>query len=58
MAKAHPGFKAVQGSIAKRLEAKGVKNASKRAGAILAAKTRAASPAAKRANPNLKRVKG
>ena len=58
MAKAHPGFKAVQGSIAKRLEAKGVKNAKDRAGAILAAKTRASSPAAKKANPRLKRVKG
>lgn len=58
MAKAHPGFKAVQGSIAKRLEAKGVKNAKERAGAILASRSRKASPAAKRANPNLKRVKG
>lgn len=47
----HPGFKAIQQKIAK-------KYGMKRAGAILAAKTRAASPAAKRANPNLKKVKG
>jgi hypothetical protein len=51
--KAHPGFKAVQSSIAKR---EGVSK--DRAGAMLAAATRRASPAAKRANPNLKRVKG
>lgn len=53
MAKAHPGFKAVQSSIAKR---EGISK--DRAGAILAASTRKASPAAKRANPNLKKVKG
>lgn len=53
MAKAHPGFKAVQASIAKR---QGISK--KRAGAILAASTRRASPAAKKKNPNLKRVKG
>lgn len=53
MAKAHPGFKAVQSSIAKR---QGV--SSERAGAILGAATRRASAAAKRANPRLKRVKG
>jgi hypothetical protein len=52
MPKAHPGFKAVQKSIAAR---SGVGMA--RAGAILAAPTRKASPAAKRANPNMKRVK-
>jgi len=49
----HPGFKKVQASIAKR---SGV--SSERAGAILGAATRRASPAAKRANPRLKRVKG
>ena len=51
--KAHPGFKAVQGKIAGRM---GVSQ--ERAGAILASATRKASPAAKRANPRLKRVKG
>ena len=53
MAKSHPGFKAVQASIAKK---QGVSK--KAAGAILASATRKASPAAKKANPNLKRVKG
>lgn len=52
MAKAHPGFKAVQGKI----EREGY--SPKVAGAILAKKTREASPAAKKANPNLKRVGG
>ena len=52
MAKKHPGFKAVQSKIAAK---EGV--SPKRAGAILAASTRKASPAAKKANPNLKRVK-
>lgn len=52
MAKKHPGFKAVQ----KKIMAEGY--SAKSAGAILAKKTRAASPAAKRANPRLKRVKG
>jgi len=51
--KAHPGFPAVQKEIAEK-EGIPMKNA----GAILASKTRAASPAAKRANPNLKKVKG
>jgi hypothetical protein len=46
-------FKSVQSKIAKR---EGIPK--KRAGAILAAATRRASPAAKRANPKLKRVKG
>ena len=50
--KAHPGFKAVQSSIAKK---QGVSK--KAAGAILAAATRKASPAAKAANPRLKKVK-
>lgn len=48
----HPGFAAVQSKI----EGEGYSKES--AGAILAAKTRGASPAAKKANPNLKRVKG
>jgi hypothetical protein len=52
MAKKHPGFKAVQSSIAKK---EGV--SMKRAGAILASASRKASPAAKQANPRLKRVK-
>ena len=51
--KAHPGFKAAQASIARR---EGVSK--KRAGAILAAASRKASPAAKRRNPRLKRVRG
>jgi hypothetical protein len=51
--KAHPGFKAVQNQIAKR---EGVSK--KQAGAILAAATRRASPAAKRKNLNLKKVRG
>ena len=46
----HPGFKAVREKIAKRY-GKGA------AGRILAAATRKASPAAKRRNPRLKRVK-
>lgn len=50
--KAHPGFKAVQQSIAKK---QGVSSAV--AGAILASATRKASPAAKKANPRLKKVK-
>ena len=48
----HPGFKAVQKSIARK---QGV--SMKAAGAILASSTRKASPAAKRANTNLKKVK-
>ena len=47
------GFKAAQRSIAKK---SGVPM--KNAGAILAASTRKASSAAKRRNPNLKKVKG
>ena len=46
----HPGFKAVQGKIEKE------GYSPKAAGAILASKTRAASPAAKKANPRLKKV--
>lgn len=51
--KKHPGFKAVQAQIAKK---QGISK--DRAGAILANKSRNASPAAKKANPRLKRVKG
>ncbi len=52
MATKHPGFKSVQKSIARK---QGI--SMKSAGAILASSTRKASPAAKRANPRLKRVK-
>lgn len=47
----HPGFSAVAASIAKRQG-----YSKERASAILAARTRAASPAAKRKNPSLKHV--
>lgn len=50
MSKAHPGFKAVQGKIAKKV-------GEKAAGAILASATRKAGAKAKEANPKLKRVK-
>jgi hypothetical protein len=52
MSKAHPGFKAVQGKI------EGEGYSAKTAGAILASSSRKASPAAKKANPRLKRVSG
>lgn len=48
----HPGFSAVQKSI------EGEGYSKKSAGAILAASTRNASLAAKRKNPNLKKVSG
>ena len=51
--KAHPGFKKVQSDIAAK---EGVSK--QRAGAILAASSRGASKAAKKANPRLKKVKG
>ena len=51
--KAHPGFQSVAKSIARR---EGY--SMDRAGAILAAATRRASPAAKAANPRLNKVKG
>lgn len=51
--KAHPGFARVASRIARK---QGISK--KRAGAILAASSRRASPAAKRRNPRLKRVKG
>lgn len=53
MATKHPGFAAVQKKIAKK---QGI--SSERAGAILAAGARKASPAAVKANPNLKKVSG
>jgi hypothetical protein len=46
----HPGFKAVQSKIMSEGYSK------KSAGAILANASRNASPAAKKANPNLKKV--
>jgi hypothetical protein len=52
-AKKGMGFKKAQAQIAKR---QGV--GKERAGAILAAGARKASPAAKKANPNLMKVKG
>lgn len=51
--KAHPGFKAAAKKIA---ESQGISE--ERAGAILAAGARKASPAAKKANPRLKKVLG
>lgn len=50
--KKHPGFKAIAEKIAKE---QGISK--ENAAAILAASTRRASPAAKRKNPRLKRVK-
>ena len=52
MASKHPGFKAVQSKIA------GEGYSMDQAGAILASASRNASPAAKRKNPRLKKVKG
>ena len=49
MSKAHPGFRAVQAKIAAKSDV-----SEKAAGAILANATRHASPAAKKANPNLR----
>jgi len=49
---AHPGFKQVSKNIAKK---QGIPQ--KQAAAILAAKTRKASPQAKKKNPRLNRVK-
>lgn len=48
----HPGFKKVQAKIEKEGYSKN------EAGAILAASTRRSSGASKRANPNLKKVRG
>lgn len=52
-AKKGMGFKAAQRSIARKGG-----YSMKAAGAILASSSRKASPAAKRKNPNLKKVKG
>ena len=52
MSKAHPGFEAVQDKIASK---EGVTKMA--AARILAARTREASASAKKANPNLKKVK-
>ena len=52
-AKKGMGFKAAQSQIARR---QGI--SMDRAGAILAAGARKASPAAKKANPNLRKVRG
>lgn len=52
MKKKHPGFAKVQSSIMKK---EGVSK--ERAGAMLAASTRRASPEAKKKNPDLKHVK-
>lgn len=52
MADKHPGFQKVEKKIEKEGYSKGA------AGAILADKTRNASSAAKKKNPNLKKVKG
>ncbi len=52
MKKASPGFKAVQ----KKIEGEGYSKEA--AGAILANASRNASPAAKKANPNLKKAGG
>lgn len=52
MKKKHPGFKSVQASIAKK---EGVSK--KAAGAILASAARKSSGKAKKANPNLNKVK-
>ena len=49
--KGHPGFQNVQSKIAKQ---QGISK--DRAGAILAASSRKASPAAKKSNPKLKKV--
>ena len=51
--KKHPGFKAVAAKVAAK---QGV--SMERAGAIVAAGARKASPAAVKANPNLKKVSG
>jgi hypothetical protein len=49
----HPGFKSVQSKIAEQYGGD-----MKKAGAILASRSRSASPAAKAKNPNLSKVKG
>jgi hypothetical protein len=56
MAKAHPGFKSIQNSIAKNVTPRAGETKKQAAGAILASSTRNASPAAKSKNPALKHV--
>lgn len=51
--KTHPGFQAEENRIAEREDI-----SKDQAAAILAASARRASPAARKANPRLKRVKG
>jgi hypothetical protein len=51
--KSHPGFKKVAAGISKK---EGI--STREAGAILASATRKASSEAKKANPDLKKVKG
>ncbi len=59
MAERHPGFKRVQVQIARRTNPRtGKPYGEERAGAILAAGARRASPEAKRRNPRLRRVTG
>lgn len=54
----HPGFRRVQSHIADQDDPRhpGHKIGEERAGAILAARTRGASAAAQRRNPNLRKV--
>jgi hypothetical protein len=55
----HPGFERAQSAIARRTNPRtGKPYGKERAGAILAAASRKASPEAKRANPNLRKVPG
>jgi hypothetical protein len=57
--KAHPGFKAVASDIAKKTNPRtGKPYGEEKARAILAAKSRGASAAAKKRNPRLRKVKG
>ena len=56
--KAHPGFKAAAAQIAKTVKPRAGETAEEAAKAILASRSRAASPAAKAHNPRLKKVKG
>jgi hypothetical protein len=60
MSGGHPGFKAVQHRIAEEEDPRhpGSKIGEERAAAILAARSRGASAAAKRRNPKLKKVRG
>jgi len=56
--KKHPGFKAVQAQMARQINARtGKPLGMESAGAILASSSRNASPAAKKKNPALSKVK-